>query len=129
MTASAVRATSMIPQPRSPEPAAPAPAPEREDRAAPSGCRAVAYQRVLHQVMRREWRLLGELAGWAPPGEAERIATLTPHAALLGRGLLHHHPLERDAVWPALFRAVPADRTAGVSAALVDWTDRCARID
>src|SRR3954471_3564615 len=129
MTASAVRATSTIPRPRSPEPAAPPPAPEREDRAAPSGCRAVAYQRVLHQVMRREWRLLGELAGWAPPGEAERTATLTRHAALLGRVLLHHHAVERDAVWPALLGALPADRTAAVGAALVDWTDRCRRID
>src|SRR5436190_6792640 len=126
MTASAVRATSMIPQPRSPEPAAPAPAPEREDRAAPSSCRAVAYQRVLHQVVRREWRLLGELASWAPADEAERIATLTRHAELMGRVLLHHHAVERDAVWPALLRAMPDDRTAAVRATLEDWTARCA---
>jgi hypothetical protein len=89
----------------------------------------VAYQRVLHQLVRRELRLLGELATWAPAGEAERSATLTRHADLIGRVLLHHHTVEREAVWPALLRAVPADRTAGVRALLDDWTARCARID
>jgi hypothetical protein len=89
----------------------------------------VAYQRVLHQVVRREWRLLGELATWAPAGEAERTATLARHAELIGRVLLHHHDVERDAVWPALMRALPADRTDAVRATLDDWTERCARID
>jgi hypothetical protein len=89
----------------------------------------VAYQRVLHQLVRRELRLLGELATWAPAAEAERTATLTRHADLIGRVLLHHHTVERDAVWPALLRAVPADRIGTVRAALADWTDRCARVD
>ena len=89
----------------------------------------MAYQRVLHQLVRREWRLLGELATWAPAGEAERTATLTRHADLIGRVLLHHHAVERESVWPALLRAVPADRADAVRAALADWTDRCARID
>jgi hypothetical protein len=84
---------------------------------------------VLHQLVRREWRLLGELAGWAPAGEAERTATLTRHAELIGRVLLHHHAVEREAVWPALLRAVPADRTDGVRALVADWTTHCARID
>ena len=88
----------------------------------------MAYQRVLHQLVRREWRLLGELAAWAPAGEAERTATLTRHADLIGRVLLHHHAVEREAVWPALLRAVPADRTAAVRAR---WSTtgpaRCAR--
>jgi len=124
----AVGTTRTIPVPRSPLPGPALAAPPAAACIA-STCRAVAYQRVLHQLVRREWRLLGELAGWAPPGEAERTATLTRHAELIGRVLLHHHAIERDAVWPALLRAVPADRTAGVRALVTDWTARCARID
>ena len=131
----AVGRTGTIPVPRSPQSGAaraasarPAPAhPAGDD--VPSSCRAVAYQRVLHQVVRREWRLLGELATWAPAGEGERTATLTRHADLIGRVLLHHHAVEREAVWPALLRAVPGDQAAAVRAALEDWTRRCARID
>ena len=123
MTATAVHAT--IPHPRTPESAGPA-----EPRAqAGATCRAVAYQRVLHQVARREWRMLGELATWARPGDAERTATLTRHADLIGRVLLHHHAVEREAVWPALLRAVPADAVAEASAAVEDAIVRCARID
>jgi hypothetical protein len=120
----AVGTTRTIPSPR-----APLPGPAHGPIAVASMCRAVAYQRVLHQVVRREWRLLGELAGWAPAGEAERTTTLTRHADLIGRVLLHHHAVERDAVWPALLRAVPADRTDAVRALIADWTTRCARID
>jgi len=125
-----VGTTGTIPVPRSPESvtARPAPAP-LVDACPPSSCRAVAYQRVLHQVVRREWRLLAELTAWAPAGEAERTATLTRHAELIGRVLLHHHEVEREAVWPALLRAVPGDRTAAVRATVEDWTGRCARID
>ncbi len=124
MTAAAVRATSPIPVPRSP-----VDAPRSVAASAPSTCRAVAYQRVLHQVVRREWRLLADLAGWAPAGEPERTATLARHADLMGRVLLHHHQVERDAVWPALLRAVPADRTAAVRAAVDDWARRSAGVD
>jgi hypothetical protein len=95
----------------------------------PSGSRAVSYQRVLHQLVRRELRLLAELAGWAPADEADRIAALTGHANLIGRILLHHHEVEREGVWPALLRAVPSDRAEDVRRAVVDWTARCARID
>src|SRR4051812_38288574 len=124
----AVSTTGTIPVPRSSlsGPARPAPP---AGGCGPSTCRAVAYQRVLHQVVRREWRLLGELAGWAPAREPERTATLTRHAHLIGRVLLHHHIGERDAVWPALLRAVPADRSAAVHTLVDDWTARCARID
>src|SRR4051812_49684914 len=124
----AVSTTGTIPVPRSSlsgpaRPALPA------GGCGPSTCRAVAYQRVLHQVVRREWRLLGELATWAPAREAERTTTLTRHAELIGRVLLHHHAVEREAVWPALLRAVPGDRSTAVRAAVEDWTRRCARID
>ena len=122
--------TATIPVPRSPQagPSRPASS-EPAAGCIVSTCRAVAYQRVLHQVVRREWRLLGELATWAPAGEAERTATLTRHAELIGRVLLHHHAVEREAVWPALLRAVPDDRTASVRAAVEDWAGRCARLD
>jgi hypothetical protein len=129
MAAAAVRATSRIPLPRAPESAPSTTRPEDTPRRDPSACRAVAYQRVLHQLVRREWRLLGELATWAPAGEPERTATLTRHAELIGRVLLHHHAVERDAVWPALLRAVPGDRAAAVHTALDEWTARCARVD
>lgn len=135
MTAVAVRPTSLIPTPRSPgsvrSDAVPHPgAPSAVAEPCPTSAGgAVAYQRVLHQLVRREWRLLGELASWAPGGEAERTAALTRHAELIGRVLLHHHAVEREAVWPALLRAVPADRAGAVRAAVDDWDDRCARID
>jgi hypothetical protein len=130
MTAAAVRPTTLIPTPRAPlSGAARTGSAATSGRVDPPACRAVAYQRVLHQLVRREWRLLGELASWAPPGEAERTTTLTRHAELIGRVLLHHHSVERDSVWPALLHAVPGDRVDSVRAALDDWTARCARID
>jgi hypothetical protein len=85
---------------------------------------AVAYQRVLHRMVRRELRLVAELAAWAPPGEKHRIAALTRHAELIGRVLLHHHTVEREAVWPALLRAAPAAREA-----VEGWTVRWMWID
>ncbi|HEV7212392.1 MAG TPA: hemerythrin domain-containing protein [Blastococcus sp.] len=123
MAATAVRTRSVvIPAPRSPaddaRPAQPAPT-----------CRAVAYQRVLHRLVRRELRLLAELAGWAAADEAGRTGALTRHADLIGRVLLHHHAVERDAVWPALVDAVPREKAAEVRAVVDDWTARCARID
>lgn len=130
MTAAAVRTTSLIPVPRSPgSGVASTTALDTADVRAPSTCRAVAYQRVLHQLVRRELRLLGELASWAPPGDAQRTATLTRHAELIGRLLLHHHTVEREAVWPALLGAVPDDRLGAVRAAVGDWTERCSRLD
>ena len=122
----AVRATPLIPRPRTPERALPSSA---TDPGVPSVCRAVAYQRVLHQVARREWRLLADLATWASAGETERTATLTRHADLLARVLLHHHDVERRSVWPALLRAAPADQLTRIRTAVDRWTDDCARVD
>lgn len=84
---------------------------------------------MLHQVARRELRLLADLASWAPPAEPARTAALTGHADLVARVLLHHHEVERSAVWPALLAAVPAADADAVRAAVGDWTARCARID
>ena len=64
MTATAVRPTSLIPVPRSPGDDAGRAG--TASAATPPTCRAVAYQRVLHQLVRRELRLLADLAAWAP---------------------------------------------------------------
>jgi hypothetical protein len=146
MTAAAVLPTSLIPVPHSPgsgpwrhtakntarnttPDGGVATHPVTASRRDPSASRAVAYQRVLHQLVRRELRLLGELATWAPADEAERTLTLTRHCELISRILLHHHTVEREAVWPALLRAVPGDLLGQVRGALDDWSARCARID
>ena len=126
MAAAAVRTDSpVIPFPRRPSTTGSRDDAPRVDPNSP----AVGYERVLHQLVRRELRLLADLATWAPADEAPRTAALTTHADLIGRVLLHHHAAEREAVWPALLHAVPADRTAEVRAALDAWTARCARID
>jgi hypothetical protein len=91
--------------------------------------RAAAYQRVLHQLVRRELRTLAEVAGWADPADPERTATLTRHADLVGRVLLHHHAVERDLLWPALLRALPEHERPAARELVDDWTSRCARID
>jgi hypothetical protein len=128
MTATAVRSTVSIPAPRSAGDDTPSPgtAPSLRDG---STTRAVAYQRVVHRLVRRELHLLADLATWAPDDEAERTATLTCHAELVGKVLLHHHAVERDAVWPALLRTVPDAAMDEVRVALDEWTACCARID
>jgi hypothetical protein len=127
MTAVAAGPTGVIPSPRSSVENGPRRQPGLLLN--PSGSRAVSYQRVLHQLVRRELRLLAELAAWAPADDAHRTAALTGHAELIGRLLLHHHDVERDAVWPTMLRAVPAERADDVRAAVQDWTGPCARID
>ncbi len=120
MAATVVRPTGLIPSPRSA-------ADDTPTRTTPPGSasRAVAYQRVLHHVVRRELRLLADLADWAPADEPRRTATVTRHAELVSRVLLHHHGMEREALWPALLRAAPAAARGPVD----EWTARCASID
>src|SRR4051794_13730898 len=113
-------ATAVLPRPTRPQVRAASPVP------APVS-RAVAYQRVLHQLVRRELRLLADLSTWAPVDEAGRSEALTRHAELIGRVMLHHHRVERDLLWPALQRALPADD--GLRDRVADWAARCARID
>lgn len=89
--------------------------------------RAVAYQRVLHQALRREFRMLAELASWAPAEDATRAADLTAHADLLARVLMQHHATERDLLWPAMFRSLPdPEATRDV---VGQWTSRAALLD
>jgi len=131
MTAAAVfSATAASPSAGRPAAGIPEPRRSHDDRQPAAGIsRAAAYQRVLHQLVRRELRLLADLAAWAPADEAERTTTLTRHADLMGRVLLHHHTVEREAVWPALLRAVSPAAADEVRAAVEDWAERCGRID
>jgi Hemerythrin HHE cation binding domain len=93
------------------------------------GVRAAAYQRVLHQLVRRELRTLAELATWADPGDPGRTAALTRHADLIARVLLQHHTTERELLWPALLQWVPDADRARARALVDDWTSRVARVD
>lgn len=113
-------------------PVLPVPRPPADDvRTAPRppGSRAGGYQRVLHRVVRRELRMLADLLAWAPAAEPARTRALTGHADLVGRLLLAHHRVERDALWPALMSAVPDEQAALARAAVADWSDGSARID
>jgi hypothetical protein len=124
MSATAARLTGLVPAPR-PAGDDVAPAAPAAPAATAAAGRAVAYQRVLHQLVRRELRLLADLSAWAPADDPERTAALTGHAQLIGRVLLHHHTVERECVWPALLST--ADDAA--RDAVRDWTVSCARID
>jgi hypothetical protein len=117
--------TPRIPTPRVPMSPAPAPLPERTPPTTP----AVAYQRVLHRTVRREFRLLAELASWATPDDAERTGELTRHADLIARVLLQHHATERQLLWPALFRHLPADEQDAAREHVAEWTSRTALLD
>jgi hypothetical protein len=90
---------------------------------------AVAYQRVLHQAVRREFRMLAELASWAPADDAARTADLTGHADLLSRVLLQHHATERELLWPVLFRSLPAREQEPAREVISTWTSRAALLD
>jgi hypothetical protein len=116
MTAVLPRPTTLrIPTPRLPS--------EPVTRSTP----AVAYQRVLHQTVRREFRLLAGLASWAPVDDAVRTAEITRHADLIARVLLRHHATERELLWPALFRSLPDPEA--FRDAVGGWTSRTALLD
>jgi len=113
--------------PRSALPAIPRPRVSTEALPRPTAC--VGYQRVLHQAVRREFRLLAELAGWTAPENVQRTAELTEHADLLGRVLRQHHVTERTQLWPALFRNLPAAEQDAARSSIADWTSRAALLD
>src|SRR5688572_24413898 len=117
--------TAVLPRPvqlRVPSPRMPS---EPVTRSAP----AVAYQRVLHQTVRREFRLLAELASWAPADDAVRTAEITRHADVVARVLLQHHATEREQLWPALFRSLPAVRQDAARDVIGRWTSRASALD
>ncbi len=91
--------------------------------------RALADQRVVHQQVRRGLRQRADLATWAPADDVDRTRTLTRHADLMGRLLLQHHATERELLWPALLRALPADRADSARQRVQAWTARVAGLD
>ncbi len=90
---------------------------------------AVAYQRVLHQTVRREFRLLADLTSWAPADDAVRTAEITRHADLVARVLLQHHATERELLWPALFRSLPTRQQDTARDVIGSWTSRASALD
>ena len=112
-------------------PTAPASVPEPREAPRPSTPRtpAVAYQCVLHQAVRREMRLLAELTGWATADDPQRASELTDHATLVARLFLQHHATERELLWPALFRHLPATQQDAARTVIADWTSRTAPLD
>ncbi len=118
-----------IPSPRRPMFPAPAPGTTTPTATAPASSPAVAYQRVLHAMVRREFRLLAELTTWATADDTARAAELTRHADLIARVLLQHHDTERTLLWPALFRHLPADDQDAAREAVAAWTSRTALLD
>ena len=110
--------------PRIPSPRTPV-----EDSLSLRNTAAVAYQRVLHQAVRREVRMLAELAQWAVADDTERTGELTRHADLVARLLLQHHATEREHLWPALFRNIPTSKQDAVRVVVADWTSRAVLLD
>ena len=88
---------------------------------------AVAYQRVIHQTVRREFRLLAGLPRGRPPTTPSAPAEITRHADLIARVLLQHHATERELLWPALFRSLPDPEAA--RDVVAEWTSRTALLD
>ena len=103
------------------------PSPRRPSEPITRSTPAVAYQRVLHQTVRREFRMLAGLASWAPADDAARTGEITRHADLIARVLLQHHATERELLWPALFRCLPDPEAARDIVA--EWTSRAALLD
>ena len=117
--------TAVLPRPTQLRIPTPRPPSEPITRSTP----AVAYQRVLHQTVRREFRMLAGLASWAPADDAARTAEITRHADLMARVLLQHHTTERELLWPALFRGLPVARHDAAREAISTWTTRTALLD
>src|SRR3954463_13621688 len=86
---------------------APLPTPAALPGTAERHSRALDYERVLHQLARREFAVLADLASWAPAGDRQRAARLSRHAELVIRVLIQHHTAEGGALWPALVRHLP----------------------
>ncbi|MGY1858497.1 hemerythrin domain-containing protein [Modestobacter sp. SYSU DS0290] len=104
--------------------AAPTPDPDRLPSTA-----AVAYQRVLHGLARRELRLLAELTAWAPADDAARAAELAEHADLVARVVVQHHATERDLLWPLLLTGLPDGVREDARGEVQAWSTRAALID
>ncbi|MGY1753838.1 hemerythrin domain-containing protein [Blastococcus sp. SYSU D01042] len=106
----------------------PAPVPAPPAPPAPSTA-ATAYQRVLHAAVERELRLLARLASWVTTDGADRTAELAGQADLVSRVLLEHHAFERELLWPALLRSMPADGQESARQHVAASTRRSAALD
>jgi hypothetical protein len=115
--------TAVLPRPTQPRIPTPRMPSEPITRSTP----AVAYQRVIHRTVRREFRMLAGLASWAPSDDAVRSGEITRHADLVARVLLQHHATERELLWPTLFRCLPDPEAA--RDVLGEWTSRTALLD
>jgi iron-sulfur cluster repair protein YtfE (RIC family) len=80
---------------------------------------------VVHQALRREFRLAGPLVSRVPVGDAERARVVSRHLDFLLRGLRHHHELEDDQIWPLLHARLPV----GARRTIVTMHDQHRHID
>ena len=118
--------------PRATTPRIPAPRTPLDDAVPASPIRnsdAVAYQRVLHQAVRREFRMLAELTGWAVADDAQRTAELTRHADLIGApaAAAPRHRARAPVAGALPQRPRPSARR--VREVVADWTSRAALLD
>jgi hypothetical protein len=90
---------------------------------------AVRYEELAHQAVRREFFALCELTAWVDPANRARAKQLTGHAELVSRLVLQHHAIERDHLWPALIRQLPAPAQRLADRRVADWTSRATPID
>ncbi|MGY1722768.1 hemerythrin domain-containing protein [Blastococcus sp. SYSU DS0533] len=121
---------AVLPRPEPPTPVSSlVPAPRRALSSPAPGSAATAYERVLHRAVHRELRLLAGLASEAPSGDAARTAQLTGHADLVARVLLGHHAVERERLWPALLRSLPAAEVDDARWHVAAWAARTAPLD
>ena len=116
------------PAPPTTDAPSPVPAPEAPVRRS-SDTAATAYQRVLHAAVEREFRLLARLASWVTTDGAGRTAELAGQADLITRVLLEHHAFERDRLWPALLRSVPAAEREAARGHVAAGTRRSSALD
>ena len=119
------------PQTTEAPPSIPVPRPPARVAQAPAGpgTAATAHQRVLHAAVEREFRLLAELVSWVTTDDAGRKAELAGQADLITRVLLEHHAVERERLWPALLRAVPAAEEESARRHVVAWSRRTSALD
>jgi hemerythrin-like domain-containing protein len=61
---------------------------------------------IVHKVLRREIRLLGEMIAAVAPGDVKRSAVLAGHFADVRLGVLHHHEGEDQLLWPPMLTRV-----------------------
>jgi hemerythrin-like domain-containing protein len=69
---------------------------------------------LVHNVFRREFRLLGDLIAAVPDSDTGRAGELAAHAREMIGVLHHHHTAEDELIWPEL------ERRAGIDDALTD---------